>query len=269
MKHSLKIYLRLIEFQIRSQLQYRLSFWLDFFSTAFLNSFMFISLVLVLQRFGQIQGWSIAELAYLFGTAELSFALMDLLFSGFDPDFFAQYTRQGKFDQILIRPLNPTLQIMGSRFVLRRLGRAFEGGLILLISILILNIQWTPIKVILVPLVWFGQVFSMGALFMMGSTITFWTKERIEAVNILTYGGTELMSYPMTIYPGWMQRFFTYIIPFIFLNYYPALYILDKPDPLGFPSAAPFFAPLVGLGMFTASLLFWKFGIDHYQSTGS
>ena len=64
--------------------------------------------------------------------------------------------------------------------------------------------------------------------------------QSIEAVNILTYGGTELMSYPMQIYPCWMQRFFTFVIPFIFLNFYPALYFLDKPDPLHFPAFAPF-----------------------------
>jgi ABC-2 type transport system permease protein len=109
----------------------------------------------------------------------------------------------------------------------------------------------------------------MGALFMFGSTVTFWTLQSIEAVNILTYGGTELMSYPMTIYPFWMQRFFTFVVPFIFLNYYPALYFLDKPDPLHFPPFAPFMAPFVALAFFGAALWFWRIGINHYQSSGT
>ena len=58
------------------------------------------------------------------------------------------------------------------------------------------------------------------------------------------------MSYPMQIYPRWMRGFFTYVMPFIFLNYYPALYFLDKPDPLHFPAFAPFLAPFVGVGLF-------------------
>ena len=39
-----------------------------------------------------------------------------------------------------------------------------------------------------------SQVLAMGALFVIGSTITFWTLQKVEATNILTYGGTELMS---------------------------------------------------------------------------
>jgi ABC-2 type transport system permease protein len=112
-------------------------------------------------------------------------------------------------------------------------------------------------------------VLVMGALFMFGSTLTFWTLQSIEAVNILTYGGSELMSYPMTIYPPWMQRLFTFIFPFIFLNYYPALYFLDKPDPLRFPAFAPFMAPFVALAFFIAALWFWRVGINHYQSSGT
>jgi ABC-2 type transport system permease protein len=66
-----------------------------------------------------------------------------------------------------------------------------------------------------------------------------------------------------------MRRFFTYILPAIFMNYYPALYFLDKPDPLGMPAFAPFLAPLAGIGLLLASLAFWRFGLRHYTGTGT
>ena len=77
------------------------------------------------------------------------------------------------------------------------------------------------------------------------------------------------MSYPMSIYPNLLRRFFTFIIPAIFLMYYPALYFLDKTDPLNPPPIAPFLAPVAGVGTLGVALLFWRFGIKHYQSTGS
>lgn len=77
------------------------------------------------------------------------------------------------------------------------------------------------------------------------------------------------MAYPMHIYSDWMRRFFTYILPAIFLNYAPALYFLDKPDPLGLPPFAAFLAPLAGLGTLLAAALFWQFGMRHYKSTGT
>jgi ABC-2 type transport system permease protein len=58
-------------------------------------------------------------------------------------------------------------------------------------------------------------------------------------------------------------------VPAIFLNYYPALYFLDKADPLGMPTMLRFVSPIVGLGILALALAFWRFGIRHYQSTGT
>lgn len=266
---NINMYLRLLAVQLRSQMQYRASFWTDMVTTGLLNASYFAALALVLQRFENIAGWRLGEIAFLIGMIEMSFGLMDMIFSGFDDHYFAALVRLGSFDQLMLRPVGLTWQVLGSQFLLRRLGRILEGLVIFVIALTLLDVHWTLGKILYLPVVIASQVLVMGALFIFGATITFWTLESIEAVNILTYGGVELMSYPMQIYPGWMQRFFTYVVPFVFVNYYPALYFLDKPDPLGFPPFAPFLAPLVALGFFLFALLFWRFGINHYQSSGS
>ncbi|GAP14304.1 ABC-type uncharacterized transport system, permease component [Longilinea arvoryzae] len=269
LRWNFRLYLHLLSANLRSQMQYRLSFWMDFLATLLGNGIGIFTLALVLSRFGNIAGWTIGEVALLAGMAETSFALMDMICSGIDPDYFSPMVRLGRLDQYLLRPVNLMVQLFGSRFLLRRLGRISEGLLVLTAAFLLTDIQWTVGKILFIPVVILSQVVSMGALFLIGSTITFWTVERIEAMNMLTYGGVELMTYPMSIYPGWILRVFTYIVPMIFLNYYPALFILGKPDPLGFPAFAPFLAPFVAIGMGTAALLFWSFGLKHYQSTGT
>jgi ABC-2 type transport system permease protein len=133
----------------------------------------------------------------------------------------------------------------------------------------LVDIHWTPVKLVYLPLVFLSLVSFFGGLFVAGAAITFWTVESIEVVNIFTYGGTEMMSYPMHIYQDWLRRFFTFIVPAIFLNYYPTLYFLDKPDPFHLPPFAPFLAPLVGFGVLAVGLKFWTFGMRHYQSTGT
>jgi ABC-2 type transport system permease protein len=200
---------------------------------------------------------------------ELSFGLMDMIFSGFDPANFGQRVRLGTFDQVLLRPLPASLQVLGSDFVLRRLGRIVQGGLIFGIALTLVEIQWSWIKVLYLPIVIAGMICFFGGLFIVGATITFWTVESIEVVNIFTYGGSELIAYPIHIYPDWLRRLFTYIIPAGLLNYYPALFFLDKPDPFHLPVFASFLAPIAGLGMLFVSLAFWRFGLRHYQSTGS
>ena len=58
-------------------------------------------------------------------------------------------------------------------------------------------------------------------------------------------------------------------MPAILLTYYPALYILGKPDPLGFPAIAPLLSPVAGFGTLAVALGFWRFGLRHYESTGT
>lgn len=265
----LSLYLRLIGVQIRSQLHFRASFLFEIFGTALITTFEFASLALVLQRFGSIQGWTVGEVAFLYGLVEISFGLMDMIFSGFDPPNFGKFVRQGLFDQLLLRPVNITVQVLGSEFVIRRLGKIAMGSAIFALALSLNPVAWTPAKLLYLPFVILGMILFFGGLFIIGATITFWTVESIEVMNILTYGGGYTISHPMHIYQDWIRRFFTYVVPAIFLNYYPALYFLNKPDPFHFPPFAPFLSPFVGLSTFLLALAFWRFGMRHYQSTGT
>lgn len=265
----LSLYRRLVSYEIRSQLQYRVPFLLDSLASFMGTAIGFATLVLILQRFDNVAGWDLGEVAFLYGTVELAFGIMDMLFSGFDPANFGIRVRLGTFDQMLLRPVSVTLQVFASNLQMRRIGRILQGGLALAVALSLVDVQWTVIKLLYLPVIELSMVAFFGGLFIIGATITFWTVESIEAINVLTYGGTEMMAYPMSIYPAWMRRFFTFIVPAIFLNYYPALYFLDKSDPLNLPGWMSFLSPVAGLAVLLAGLAFWNYGIRHYQSTGT
>ena len=69
----------------------------------------------------------------------------------------------------------------------------------------------------------------------------------------------------MSIYRDWFRRFFTFVVPLAFANYYPVLAILEKPAFLG----AAWLSPIVGACFLFSSLRIWRFGVLHYTSTGS
>lgn len=250
-------------------MQYRISFFLELFGTGLITLLEYASLALVFSRFESLKGWTLGQVAFLYGLAELSFGIMDLVFSGFDPGHFGSKIRRGSFDQLLLRPINITIQVLGSEFAIRRLGKIFIGIVIYASALSLIDLNWTMIKYILTALIIISQVLFFGGLFVIGSTLTFWTVEPIEVINVFTYGGSYMISHPMHIFPDPIRRFFTYVIPAIFLSYYPALHIFDLPDPFYLPPWSPFLAPIVGLGLFGASMLFWNFGIKHYKSTGT
>ena len=269
MFHTFNIYRKLIGVQFRSQLQYRVSFLLDLLATGLIVVFEFGSIALVLLQFDHISGWTIGEIAFLYGIVEIAFGLMDMVFSGFDPSRFGQEVRKGSFDQILLRPINVTVQVLGAELVIRRLGRITMGIVVFTLALQQTEIQWTLLKLLYLPVVILSITCFFGGLFVVGATITFWTVESIEVMNIITYGGSYVMSYPMNIFQTWIRRFFTYMLPAIFLNFYPALYFLDKTDPFNLPLFTRFLSPVVGTAVLYLALRFWRFGIQHYQSTGS
>ena len=158
---------------------------------------------------------------------------------------------------------------MGSEFTLRRIGKIAVGIGIFVSALNLVEVQWEFSKILLVIIVIISQAIFFGGLFIIGATITFWTVESIEVINILTYGGNFMISHPMHIFPDILRHFFTFLVPAIFLNYYPAIYILELSDPFGMPAWAPFLAPAAGIGVLWAALVFWRFGVRQYQSTGT
>ncbi len=262
------IYFRLVSATLRSQLQYRLSFVLDAIGAFLSTAVEFVAIALAFTRFGVLGGWTIWQVAFLWGLTETAFGLMDMLFSGFDPTTFSQHVRRGTLDQFLLRPVNLFAQLFASEFVLRRIGRIAEGVVIFMIANANLNVIWTPLKAAYLPVVLASAVAFYGALFVFGATASFWTTESLEIVNIFTYGGTTMASYPMHIFDATVRRFFTYVVPTALIIYYPALYFFDLPDPGGLPGWASFLAPLAGFGLLALSFVAFRFGLRHYASTG-
>lgn len=265
----LSLYLRLISISLRSQMQYRVSFFFDTLGSAFGTLIEFVSLAAVLTRFGTVGGWTLGEVAFLYGLVEMSFAAMDMTFSGFDPGYFSQQIRRGAFDQFLLRPVSLVLQMFSSEFILRRLGRIAQGVGVFAFSLYLLNVQWTPAKLIYLPVVFVSTVAFFGGINVAGATTCFWTVEASEAINIFSYGGSAMFAYPIHIYADWMRRFFIFVVPGALLIYYPALFFLGKPDPLGLPPFMPFLAPLAGLSVLAAAFAFWNLGVRKYASTGT
>ena len=107
------------------------------------------------------------------------------------------------------------------------------------------------------------------AVFIGFACIQFWTIDANEVANAFTYGGNTITQYPMTVYPREIVAGLTFLVPLAFVNWYPALYVLDKPDPFGFPEWLRFASPLAALVLAALSWLVWRSGVRHYTSTGS
>jgi ABC-2 type transport system permease protein len=264
---SLALYARLVGAQIRSQLQYRVSFALDL-TGAFLIAFMdFVAVLIIFENVPQLDGWTLHEIAFLYACTSISFALVDLAIGHFD--LFPRMIREGTFDLVLVRPRGTLLQVIASDFALRRLGKALQGALVFGFALTGVEVDWNAGRVAMVGVMLVAGALIFAAVWIAGATIAFWTVDGGEFTNAFTYGGNFLTQYPISIYGEWLRRFLAFVVPMAFVCYFPALYVLDKPDPLGFPRAFQFASPLVAVAAAVGAGIVWTLAVRRYRSVGS
>lgn len=262
-----QMYWRLIGARIRARMQYRLSCVTDIFAFFVVTGVEFAGMLVIFSQTSTLKGWNLAETALLYGLTATSFAMAELFGSGFD--YFHLYIREGRFDRVLIRPMGAFFQVLTEEFSMKRIGLLAQGVAITGVAFWATGMLRGPLRALLfLPVITGGALFFL-ALFITQATTAFWTVESLEVFNILTNGGNEVLSHPLDVYHPWLQRFFLFILPMAFINYVPAAAVLGKPIAGGLAPWVAWFSPLAGVGAFGLAALFWRFGVRHYQSTGS
>ncbi len=264
---GLRAYVLIVGMWVRSTMAYRTSFLIMAFGNFAVNALDFVAIALMFSHIDTLGGFTLAEVAFLYGTSGTAFGLADLTLGSMER--VGRRIRDGTLDTLLVRPVPILAQVAADRFALRRLGRIGQGALLFGWSLTRLDIDWTAGRVLLVPLMLLSGAVIFGAVFVLGGAFQFWAKDASEVQNSFTYGGTTMLQYPPTIFAEELLRGVTYLIPLAFVNWLPGLYVLGRPNPLGLPGWIGFAAPLVALGCAAVAGLAWRAGLRAYQSTGS
>ncbi|BAY10824.1 ABC transporter permease [Calothrix sp. NIES-2098] len=261
------LYFRYISVSFKSQMQYKVSFLLQVLGQLLGTIIEFLGIWVLFSRFDTIGTWKLSEVALFYGLINISFAFADALGKGFDS--FAKIIRNGDFDRLLLRPRTTVLQLLGTEFTLKRIGRFSQGIVVMAWSLSTLHIPFTLETLWLLGTSFIGGVALFVGIVIIQATLTFWTIESLEIMNILTYGGVETAQYPLSIYSKWFQRFFTFLIPLGCVSYFPMLAVLEKEDNFAVPLWFCYVSPIAGILFLIVALQLWKIGERYYCSTGS
>jgi ABC-2 type transport system permease protein len=260
----MKLYFKYMSILLKSQMEYRTSFILLSIGQFFVPFLVFISIFLFFQRFPNIAGWSLYEVALCYSVIHIAFSLSECFARGFDA--FSSTVVSGDFDRILVRPRGTIIQVLGSKFEFTRIGRLAQSIIVLIFSLTNLTIVWNSYKAVTFILMIISGIFIFTGIFMLSASLCFWTIEGLEIMNIFTDGGREMSQYPLSIYKDWVRKFFTFVIPFGTVNYLPLMFILDKVHGSSFIYMS---TPLLGLLFLFPCVFIWNLGVKHYKSTGS
>ncbi|MEU5509404.1 ABC transporter permease [Streptomyces fungicidicus] len=264
---GLRAYRLIAGMWVRSGMTYRTSFVFTVFGNLLMTGLDFVSILLMFSHVDSLGGWSLPEIALLYGLSATAFGVADMLLGSMD--VLGSRMRDGSFDVLLVRPAPVLAQVGADRFAVRRLGRVTQGALVLGWALVSVDVDWSVPKVLLVPVMLVSGAAIFSAVFVAGAAFQIFAQDAAEVQNAFTYGGTTLLQYPPTVFGKDLVRGVTFMLPLAFVNWVPAAYVLDRPYPVGLPGWAAFASPLVAVGCCLLAGLAWRTGLRSYRSTGS
>lgn len=264
---GVRAYGLIVAMWLRSTMAYRASFVMTTLGNFVATAFDFVTIMLMFSHVDALGGYSLPEIALLYGASATAFGLSDLALGSMDR--LGRRVRDGTFDTLLVRPVPVLAQVAADRFALRRLGRVTQGLVVFGYALVTLDIAWTPLKVLVLPLMVLSGAAIFGAVFVAGAAFQFFAQDAAEVQSSFTYGGTTLLQYPPSIFAKDLVRGVTFVVPLAFVSWLPALYVLDRDYPLGLPEWVAFLPPLVAGLCWVLAGLAWRAGLRAYRSTGS
>jgi ABC-2 type transport system permease protein len=159
--------------------------------------------------------------------------------------------------------------LIAARFEVAELGRVACGLAILAIAARTAQVPITPGNAAVAAGAVLGGALIWFSLMWMVATLSFWRTRTGKLQDIVQSGGRELVTYPLGIYPSGVRLLLNFVLPLALITYYPAQRLLGRsPDAALVPLLSLAALP-AGLFLLLLAALFWRKGLQHYQSTGS
>ena len=208
------------------------------------------------------------ELLFLYSLLYISYGLSMLFFAGVrEVEFLIE---NGTFDRYMVTPLGIFFQAIVARVdLLTTFCYCLLGSILFGYSTQIVGIIWDTRNLLLMIVSLAGGMMIQASLLLLGSVFSFWTIRTGNVKFLIFFNLRNLSIYPLNIYPGGLRYILTFILPFAFVNYYPAKYILEKDEGEFFGPIYAYGSILAGLVLFLIVYWIWRIGIKNYKSTGS
>jgi viologen exporter family transport system permease protein len=263
----LATYARYWWINLLTMLEYRANFLMWAFFTVVYHGTAIVALWVTLRNFPSINGWDFRQTAFMYGLWMLGHSVHNTFFTGVGS--VPEFVREGKFDRFLVRPLDPLFQAITVP------QQVWPDELILAIVYFCVatayaGVRVDPIFVLYVPFVAIGGALIDFGINLAIATASFWFT-RIDSLRwVFMSLEQEFSRYPISIYQRGVRVALTFVLPFAFMNYFPATYLLHKSeDGLQLNPAVGLLTPVVGALCVAIAYTFWRVGIDRYQGTGS
>jgi len=267
MTQALKFYVRSLNLSLKARRQYPWDFAVGFINSLMKQAALLISIYALLSQFHQLGGWSFPALLFLFSLRMVCHGLY--AFFGSPLRDLPSIVDRGDFDRFMLRPVSPLLQVIGAANIAAAYDFLVGVGM-LIFSWKLVNISISVANLFVLLLTLVGATLILFAIELISASMAFWLIKTGNLPWILFWFEEKYIIYPMNIYVRPLQAIMTFFLPFAFINFYPAAWLLHQTTRGAFlPAQAGLFVLPVGVVCITIAFQIWKAGLRRYRSTGS
>ncbi|MEI7579699.1 MAG: ABC-2 family transporter protein [bacterium] len=225
-KNQIRWLLELIKLNIKSNLEYRTSFWMQVVGMAINNCAFLVVWYLFFQIFHSVNGWKYQDMIGLNGFVSAVFGLC--FFVAYGMRRISKYITFGQLDAYLVLPKSPLIQILFAESYVSALGDLLFGIISLVIYCFIAHLSLGTI--ILLPILFILACCTFTGFNIVGEAIAFWIPNSNELTDALFEFMLGPSLYPNSAFTGAIRIIFTFIIPAIVVGGMP-VNILLKMNP--------------------------------------
>jgi ABC-2 type transport system permease protein len=248
-------------------MQYRANFIVGLLGLIVWNLVNLGLIGVLIAQFRSLKDWTLWELVFLYCLWILGYSLYSLFFS--HTSQMEDYLIEGTFDQFLLRPASPLIQVLGREFQYLEIADALFALTGISLAYTRLGLHWDIWRWgFFVIAVVSGAVIVLALNLLIACT-AFWTGRSRGAFMVVGQFHGLVQWYPIGIFGKAFRVIVTGLIPVAFMNYYPALILLDKLDDANSGWWLSYMSPLVALLLIGLVSRVWRLALRQYSSSGS
>ena len=266
MRDILRLSFSYFRYGIKASFQYKMNALLLTIAVFVREMSEVIAIYLTLSRFTTVHGWDLPQLLFMYSFVFVTYSIMISFCTGLRD--FSQMVNSGSFDRLLLLPRGALFQVMTTNVDwLAALGQGSVGVLLLIYSSHAAGIVWNAVDIIYYVIAIINGVLFQAGLFLFIASLNFYFVKTQSVQELVYYDIKKIATYPITIYPHIIKILLVYIVPFAFVNYYPALYFF--PEKSSNSDVHIIMTTFIGVVYYLLSYLFWRFSLLKYNSTGN
>jgi len=238
---------------------YRLTFVMAMLITLCFNLLFPLTTILIYKSGAKFPGWSFYEVLLIQSIFTLSMGLAYVLFSNVLWSTM-QYIREGSFEVVLLRPVNPLFYLIATNFDTGSIGLLIGGGVMFGIAIAHTGVvSLAGIAQFLLLFIGGFAVMTGFQMIMAAASFKWVGNSRMPEIldSVLSFG-----KYPVTIFPQAIKTLTSFIIPVAMIGFFPASALLGRLDPIALIAVIPCIAFMI------FGIWLYQFMVRLYEGVG-